>query len=95
MLLLLVLVCAQQVGIMHAFGHARPHGATHEHTKGVPTTACDLCIAYAQIHPAPCPTPITAPAAASPVVPSGDVEFESARPLALVPFRSRAPPRLP
>lgn len=51
--LALLLVFAQQVGVVHAASHAPSHAPTHEHGKGVKMQACDECVAAAHVQPAP------------------------------------------
>lgn len=48
-----ILLFAQQVGMAHLIAHGSGHGHAHSHSKGVPTQACDQCLAFAQVEPAP------------------------------------------
>lgn len=91
-LLVIALVFAQQIGIMHAFGHVRNHGATHEHAKGVRVIACDECLAFAQIQPAPGLVTVPFQGVSPHGLPPETVRRDSPHTPSPSPFRSRAPP---
>ena len=86
-----ILLFAQQVGMAHLIAHGSGHGHAHSHSKGVPTQACDQCLAFAQVEPAP-------PAVVRPLVVEERVAATTTgicRSIASRPpnaFRSRAPP---
>lgn len=86
-----ILLFAQQVGMAHLIAHGSGHGHAHSHSKGVPTQACDQCLAFAQVEPAP-PAVVHALVVQERVVSttSGSCRSIASRPPNA--FRSRAPP---
>ncbi len=86
-----ILLFAQQVGMAHMVAHGSGHGPTHSHSKGVPTQACDECLAFAQAEPAPTAV-IPALVAGQQPGAKPRVAYRSTARSPLHAFRSRAPP---
>lgn len=90
-LLAVIRLFAQQVGMAHMVAHGSGHGRAHSHSKGVPTQACDECLAFAQVEPAP---PAVLPALVADEQPAEvtHVVHRSITSRPLNAFHSRAPP---
>lgn len=86
-----ILLFAQQVGMAHLVAHGSGHGHAHSHSKGVPTQACDQCLAFAQVEPAP-PAVVPALVADERLAATANSICDSIVSRPLNAFRSRAPP---